>query len=313
MLVILSGNHTFLRQQALVELKQQLKLEPQIILANNLSPAQLADLLTAQSLFEPQRFVLIYGLSDNVEAWSRLIELAESVAEDNSLALVLVEDKLDSRTKFVKVAKQQGWLKEFIIETDRQGNIKDYSGQKSVQFILEQSKKLGLKFDRNLAQYLYQQIGPDPWELYSALERLQVIGDASRAAIDKYIPSNPMINIFEILNQAFAGKRREVDRSISDLESLDTEPRSFFGLLSSQIFNVLAIAVAPAGANLAADFGINPYAISQLSSIARHQSLDNLKQVANWFVEADIKLKSGSYDAWLEIKVLLNQIINLAK
>lgn len=311
MLIILSGNHTFLRQQALVELKQQIEVEPQTIQIDGLSPAQLTDLLSAQSLFESRRFILLYGLSENVEAWQRLIGSAEMVAEDDSLVLVLIEDKLDSRTKFVKIAKQQGWLREFIIDIDRYGNVKDYSGQKSIQFILEQAKKLELKLDRSLAQYLYQQVGPDPWGLYSALERLQIVGDVSRAAINKYIPVNPIVNVFEVLSKAFSGQRQATEQAINDLESIDAEPRMFFGLLSSQIFNILAIASAPAGANLAVDLGINPYVVDQLMPIARRHQLADLKQVAGWFIETDIKLKSGSYNAWLEIKVLLNRIIEL--
>ncbi|MGI6612243.1 MAG: DNA polymerase III subunit delta [Candidatus Nanosyncoccaceae bacterium] len=311
MLIILSGNHTFLRQQALVELKQQIKVEPQTIQIDGLSPAQLTDLLSAQSLFEPRRFILLYGLSENVEVWQRLMESAEMVAEDDSLVLVLIEDKLDSRTKFVKTAKQQGWLQEFVIDTDRYGNVKDYSGQKSIQFILEQAKKLEIKFDRSLAQCLYQQVGPDPWGLYSALERLQIIGDVSRTAINKYIPANPMVNVFNVLGKAFSGQRQATEQAIDNLESIDAEPRMFFGLLSSQMFNILAIASAPAGANLAADLGINPYVIDQLAPIARRCSLADLKQIAGWFIETDMKLKSGSYDAWLEIKVLLNRIIEL--
>lgn len=312
MLVILSGNHTFLRQQALAELKQELGLEPQIVQADDLSPVQLTDLLSAQSLFEPKRFILIYGLAENASAWQSLTEIAPTVATDDSLALVLVEDKLDSRTKFAKTAKQAGWWREFSLETDRYGKVRDYSGQKSIQFVLEQAKKLGLKLDRALAQYLYQRVGTDPWELYGALERLQVVGEVSRRAIDQYIPTNPTVNVFEVLNQAFRGQREAVERAVANLEATDAEPRLFFGLLSSQVFNILAIASAPAGANLATDFGLNSFAVSQLSFIARNRSLEELKQVAQWFIEVDTKLKSGSYDAWLEIKVLLNRIVELA-
>ena len=233
------------------------------------------------------------------------------MAADDSLVLVLVEDKLDSRTKFAKTAKQKGWLREFVIEVDRYGKIKDYTGQKSIQFVLEQAKKLNLKCNRTLAQYLYQRVGADPWELYGALERLQIVGEVSRQAIDQYIPTSPTVNVFEVLNLAFRGQREVVEQAVVDLERTDAEPRLFFGLLASQIFNILAIASAPAGANLVADFGLNSFAVSQLSAITRDHSLEELKQVTQWFIEVDTKLKSGSYDAWLEIKVLLNRIVEL--
>lgn len=311
MLIILSGNHTFLRQQALVELKQQLDLQPQIVSVDGMTPAQLTDLIAAQSLFEPQRFVLIYGLAENAPVWQRLEELAPSIAEDDSLTLVLLESKLDGRAKFTKTAKQNGWLREFVLDTDQYGNIKDYYGQKSIEFILEQAKELALKCDRRLAQYLYEHVGANPWELYLALERLQIMGEFSATIIDKYVPKNPLINVFEVLNKAFRGQRSAVKQEIDDLESTETEPRSFFGLLSSQIFNILAIATAPRGASVATDLSINPYVVRQLTPIAQLCSVEELKQVVGWFIEVDSKLKSGSYDAWLEIRVLLNQIIDL--
>lgn len=311
MLVVLSGNHTFLRQQALVELKQQIKLEPQIVSTDDLSPAELSDLLLAQSLFEPKRFVLLYGLAENAAAWQRLTELAEVVAKDDSLVLVLVEEKLDNRTRFVKQARQAGWLKEFHLETDASGRVRDYGGRKSVQFVLEQAQKLDLKIDRSLAQRIYQHVGPDPWELYNALERLDTVGEISTEALQKYVPQNPMVNLFEILQKAFRGEMEAVAQEIDELESSDTEPMQFFGLLTSQVVNLLGLVAAPPDVDVAGDLRVNRFALDQLRPIAQQQSLGKMKRVVELFVQTDQRLKTGAPDTWLEIKLLLAKITQL--
>ncbi len=313
MLKILTGNHTFLRQQALFELKQKANILPEIISADNLSVAGFNDLVSAQSLFVSVRLVIIYNLANNTEVWAKFTELAEGIADDDGLSLVLVEDKIDSRTKFFKLALKQGWLENFAIEVDSAGRVRDFSGQKSVKFILEQAEKLKLGITRLEAEFLFRRVGADPWELYNSLLKLSAVGRVDKEAIKKFIPQNTMTNVFEILNKVLSGKQKEVMLEIDELERSDAEPHQFFGLLASQMFNAVALVLVPIGASVEADFGVNSWALGSLRAVVRNYSPIEIKKIIEMFVATDQKIKTGSTDLWLEIRVLLTQIASIKK
>ena len=311
MLKILSGNHSFLRAQALLELKEKVAVRPVNLAVENLTVTDWTDLLLAQSLFEPRRFLLAYGLSENTAVWQKMTEMAEQIAADDSLLLVLVEDKLDSRTKFAKIAKTAGWLTEFNLKTDKSGRVVDYSGDLSVKFVLERATKRSLPFERSVARYLFDRVGAEPWDLYQAVERLADLGEASREMIDKYIPANNMVNLFEILTKALLGQAQVVAAEVDQLAQTSTEPHQFFGLLTTQMLNVLALVAAPAEADVAGELGINQFMLDKLRTLAGRVSLPKVKQAVQLFTETDQNLKTSSSDIWLEIKTLLLQVAQI--
>lgn len=312
MLKILSGNHTFLRQQALLELKQKLDLPATFLPAETLSEASFMDLILAQSLFEPQRFLVIYDLASNQAVWQKMTEEAEKIASDPSLCLVLVENKLDSRTKFVKEASKAGYLEIFNLELDKNGRVRDYSGAKSIQFALEQAKKLGLDLNRSQAQRLFRRVGSDPWQIYHALERLALLELPFEQGLE-YVPIEPEANVFEILSTALRGDALKLTQSLTDLKQANTEAYRFLALLGSQIFNLLALVSAPDPSEVSADFGINSFALEALRSSAKNLSLNQVKQMVAEFIATDQKIKSSSTDIWLEINLLLQRILELSR
>lgn len=308
MLKIFSGNNSFLRQAAWQELRQRLDLTPNLIKGEVLSLIELNDLLSAQSLFEAKRCLLAYNLSEQPVLWQRIVDLAPSLAADDSLVLVLIEDKLDQRTKFAKLAKKEAWWQDFSLKLDKNGQVIDYTGDTSVKFILEQSTKLGLKIAQSDARYLFERVGAEPWDLFQALERLALLEEINREQIDRYIPANKQVNLFEILQKALLGQSELLESDLNELEASNTEVQQFFGLLSSQILQLLAIMLAPAGADLVQDFAINPFVLTKLRHLARGLTIKQVRQTVALFSEVDQKIKSGSNDPWLEIKALLLQV-----
>ena len=115
MLKILTGPNSWLIKRAIAEFDTADISRYQ---GSELTPGELADILGAQSLFSAKRTVVIDELSANKAGWERLTELANELASDPDLTLIIIENKPDGRSKLIKQAKQAGWLEDYPLPKD---------------------------------------------------------------------------------------------------------------------------------------------------------------------------------------------------
>lgn len=303
MLKILYGDHTFLRQQALTDLKKDLS-DWQVVMTDDLTPGALEDLVLARSLFSPKQNLIFYNLSDNKPAWDRLVELSEQIASDDDLAVILIENKLDGRSKFSKLAGQKGWATEFRLP-------KDYDQSAAIKFILEQAERQNLSLTPALARQVFELVGPDPWDQFQAVNKLAVLDRVDSETITKYIPRNSFGNVFVVLELALVGNLAKLEQELEQLESVDVEPNQFWGLLISQALNLLALSATPSGAGAAEELGIHPYAAQKMAGLLRTISLNKLKQTINLMFETDHLFKTGRRDVWPAIRTCLVKVSQL--
>ena len=84
------------------------------------------------------------------------------------------------------------------------------------------------------------------------------------------------------------------------------DPFMTFGLLSGQVFQLAALAVAdkPSG-EVAKDIGAHPYALGKLSSYAKKRGRNGTGKIMTIFAETDTAMKSTTTDTWLLIEKAL--------
>ena len=79
-----------------------------------------------------------------------------------------------------------------------------------------------------------------------------------------------------------------------------------FGLLSSQVFQLAALAVTSKPANeVASDIGAHPFALSKLAPHAKQLGHSRTRQIVRIFADTDISMKSTGADPWLLIEKAL--------
>lgn len=297
MIRILAGENTYFIKQRLESLEDATRVD-----GEKIAVGELADLLSAQSLFSEKRTVVIDGLSANKIAWEWLADNLDRIIADYDLNLILIEIKPDGRSKIIKQAKKEGWLEEFKLPE------KPHEAAKLLEV---EAKKLGLKLAPNVAKMIVERVGVELWAGFLAFEKLSVLGDTiTTEVVEKYIPPSLEVSAFKVSDDLFVGKSKEVAQAIDEMDRTSVNCYQFFGLIISQATNLLMIKLLgreQAGTQLK----LHPFVVEKLASVARRLDLEQIRQIIDILSDTDLKLKTTGQHDWTLVKLGLLEIANL--
>jgi DNA polymerase III delta subunit len=208
---------------------------------------------------------------------------------------VLVEPKLDKRTKTYKELKKHAVLREFTQWGDRDVVAAE-------NWTAQEAKRQSITLDKKLAQQLVARVGLDQWQLYHALEKLAVLERIDAAAIENTIEAQPSENVFNLLDAALNGKTERVHTMIQNLQR-SQDPYMTFGLLAGQVFQLVTLSVADkSSGEVAGDISAHPYALGKLAPYAKKLGRTRAKKIVTIFADADTAMKSTAADPWLLVE-----------
>lgn len=302
MITILTGDNSFEIERALQAVVRAFDGVAEKLDGNALELKQLPDLLMGGTLFAAKRLVIIRGLSENKSLWTDFSAWLVRISDD--VQLVLVEPKLDKRTKTYKDLKKAADVQEYPAWSDR-----DIS--KAEQWAVVEAKEQGFTLDKKCAQVLVARVGVDQWGLYHALQKLSVLEVVTPQVIAEIIELSPSENVFNLFEAALRGNGGQVQKMVATL-ALHEDPYRLFGLLSGQAFQLAALAEAPADATVAKDVAAHPYALSKLAPFAKKYGHSGAKKVVAAFAEADSGMKNSVGEPWLLIERALVKVAQLA-
>lgn len=298
MIQLLAGENTYFIKQRLETLGSAVtKIDGQSI-----AVGELLDLLGAQSLFSEKRTIVVSQLSDNKPAWDKVTELINEIKADTDLNLILVEIKPDGRSKLIKQAKKEGWLEEFALPKN---------AFEAAKILETEAKKLGIKFQTGVAKMIVDRVGVEMWAGYEAFEKLSVLDEMiTPALVEKYIAPSLEVDVFALMDEIFARESALVVTHLDEMERTSVNCYQFFGLVTSQVSNLLLIKML--GRETAQAIAkIHPFAASKLESVAHQYSLDQIKQLIKILADVDLRLKTTSVKDWELVRIGLLEIINV--
>lgn len=299
MITVLTGENSFELTRALDGIVHDFNGVAEKFDGDAIELSQLPDLLLGGTLFATDRLIVIKGLSDNKQLWEVLPDWLERMSDE--IHLVLVEPKPDKRTKTYKDLKKYADVQEFPLWGDRDVLVAE-------KWVSAEAKRQGIELDRNTSRLLVQRVGLDQWQLFHALEKLVALGTSTPEAIEATIEANPTENVFNLLDAALSGDAHKVSTMIKTLQR-SQDPFMTFGLLSSQVFQLAALAVADKpSAEVAKDVGAHPYALSKLAPKAQRLGRSGAKKIVTAFADTDKAMKSTGVDPWLLIEKTLIKI-----
>lgn len=299
MITVLTGDNSFEISEALRELTNAFDGTAEKVDGSTLELKDLPDLLMGSTLFAEKRLVIIRDLSQNGSLWEKLPEWLPRVSDE--VHLVLVDDKPDRRTSAWKELKKQADVREFSAWTDRDRVLAETWTQK-------RAEKAGVNMDKKLAHHLVERVGMDQWQLVQSIEKLSLVDTVTPAVIDELIDPNPAENVFQLFEVALEGDAPKVHAMLQTLE-LNEDPYKLFALLSSQAFQLAAVASAGDEHDAARDLGIHPYVASKLQRHARKLGQRGALRVLRAFAQADADMKSSRGEPWLLIEKALLQAL----
>jgi DNA polymerase III delta subunit len=298
MITVLTGENSFEIQRALQQLSAQFDGLTEKVDGTGLELSHLPDLFTGGTLFAANRLIVIRDLAQNATVWEKIPEWIPRIPEE--IHIVLVDEKLDKRTSTYKTLKKDTDLREYPAWSDRDWAMAD-------AWVLQEAKRLDITLDKKLAHHIVERVGMDQWQLLSALEKLSLVDTISVAVIDEIIDPKPSENVFQLFELALEGSHQRIHEMLRTIE-LSEEPYRLFALLSSQAFQLAAIASAGEGDNPAKDFGIHPYVAGKLARYGKKIGPNGVKRVIEAFAKADADMKLSKGDPWLLIERALMSV-----
>jgi DNA polymerase III delta subunit len=299
MITVLTGENTFEVQQALDVLIRSFNGAPERIDGSDLDLRQLPDLLMGGTLFASERLVVIKGLADNTSLWAEFGDWLGRISDD--VHVVLVEAKLDKRTKTYKSLKEKADLREFPL-------WKDGDMRTAETWVTSEVQARQMKLDGVAIRTLVAWVGIDQWQLHFALEKLAVLDTVTPEVIRNVIETTPADSVFQVFEAALRGDRVTLHRLMTTLQHTEDGFR-LFGLLSGQVFQLAALAVTDQPASeVARALGVHPYALGKLQPHADRLGRAGARRVVRRLADADHRLKTGSDDVWTVLEAALTGI-----
>ncbi len=299
MITVLTGENTFEKERQLTRIIKDTQVIPERVDGSELEIRHLPDLVMGSTLFADQRLVVVKNLSQNKSLWASLADWLPRISDD--IHLVLIDEKLDKRTKTYKDLQNIADIKEFSLWSER-------DGRQAELWVAAESKELGFEMDKKSAQTLVARIGVDQWQLYHALQKLAVLDEVTPEVIEEVIDASPAESVFNLFETALKGDASSVARMIATLQ-LSEDPYRLFGLMSGQAFNLFALTLTDqSDSAVAKDLGVHPFALSKLAPYAKTLGKAGAKKVVAVFIEADSAMKTSATDPWLLIERALMKV-----
>jgi len=297
-ITVLTGKNDFEIQRALRQILRTSDVRPEILDGEMLEASELPTVLTGMSLFSQKRLVVLKNASANKSVWEKLDDWLGKV--DDDIHLVLVEPGADKRTKTYKTLQKVADVQEHKPWDERDTRLAE-------KWATQEARQMGLKLDQKSVQKLVQHTGVDQWRIFHALEKLSVLDEVTPEIVAATVELNPTENVFQLFETALKGDVKRIHESIATL-SRTQDPYMLFGLLASQVFQLVAVSLAEPSDTLSADFGIKPYTVSKLSPHVKKLGRAGVQKVQARIADADTELKSSPTDPWIIIERALIEI-----
>lgn len=297
MIILLSGDNFYEIDQELGRIIAEFDSDAEQIDADSLEIRSLTDVFSGVSLFSENRLVIIKRLSENSAVWEALECWLDRPSDTT---LVLVEPKLDKRTKTYKALAKHADARIFNAWTDRDAG-------RAEKWLLDTASSRQIVLARDAAREIVSRRGVEQYQLLNTIQQLAVLGDVIREVVESHIEATPHENVFELLAAALVGDANKVRQMIRILR-LENDPYMTVGLLASQTFALAGIVLSGKNqSEIASDLGVSPYVLRNLTSVAANVDRAKLKALVESLASADIGLKSSSVDPWLQIEIAVTK------
>ena len=298
MIYLFYGENEFEKRVALMELIGDENVERHD--GESLSLNGMQEIAIGQTLFMDSSIYLISRLSENNEAWSQLPDMKF----DEDRTIILVEDKIDKRTKTYKRLQKNAQVREFLPLSGRQK-------PQLLKWCRVEAKNRGYDLTNQQAEVIIGRLGFNQLRLSNFLDQLALAEHVTNELIDDFIPLARAENVFDLFVSALAGDRDKVHDIIGYLESESGIDGAYqtMGLLASQATNLTALILADGDSGaVASDFSVNPYVLRRLASLSKGIDKKRLRRINEALFKADLQMKTTSVNPWLLIEVALADI-----
>ena len=311
MIYFLHGDNDYLISQRTKELRQAFAQEhgPGAITTidgTEVAPADLASQLTALSLFDPYRLVVVSAVTAQTGNWTMLETNLAHIPEQTTV--ILTDIKALSKVRNLTITRTMKELRRLGATVEKFDLAKSsYQLRPWLEAELERHR---LSVKRGVTDKLLELTAGEENQqarLKLELDKLALLsGELTVRLVEQYVQPSPQTNAFAILEACLAGDQAKVAQLLDRLITAGEDSNRFLGLLASQ-------ALALAGVLTGAKVKLSPYQLNQTRQLAERlgdrQLPRRLGEVVEKLAQLDERIKLSTPDeAWLYIRSTLSDI-----
>ena len=298
MIVSLVGNNPIRIAEELAALRKQNSAEVERFDGETLTESSLFSVVSGATLFANTRFVIIKNLSLNTRVWDMLLAQANRVSSDTTV--VLIDDKLDKRTKSYKQLQK-------ITKSIDTSPMTDKHHNDALEWLRQQARKQSISLSQkqvdNLVRRAYvpaeRGYTIDQRKLLVVLKSMQGLDAVTDETIDTLMPPAPGESVFELIAIAASGNQARIAAMMTSMKLVD-DPHRVFALLASQWAQLVMLAVGQGASSMpiASELGIHPFVAQKMQQTARSFTRSQLSAITHRMADLDIAMKRSKIEPW---------------
>ena len=311
MIYFLHGDNDYLISRRAKELRQAFAREhsPDAITTidgTEVAPADLISQLTALSLFDPYRLVIVSAVTAQAGNWTTLETNLAHIPEQTTV--ILTDIKALSKVRNLTITRTMKELRRLGATIEKFDLAK--SSYQLRPWLEAELKRHRLSVERGVTDKLLELTAGEEnrqARLELELDKLALLsGELTVQLVEQYVQPSPQTNAFAILEAGLAGDQVRVAQLLDRLIMAGEDSNRFLGLLASQ-------ALALAGVLTGAKVKLSPYQLNQTRQLAERlgdrQLSRRLGEIVEKLAQLDGKIKQSAPDeAWLYIRSTLSDI-----
>mgnify|MGYP000868309672 CR=1 FL=1 len=311
MIYFLHGDNDYLINRRVKELRQAFAQEHSLsaittIDGTEVAPADLTSRLTALSLFDPYRLVVVSAVTAQAGNWTMLETNLAHIPEQTTV--ILTDVKALSKVRNLTITRTMKELRRLGATIEKFDLAK--SSYQLRPWLETELKRHRLSVERGVTDKLLELTAGEENQqarLELELDKLALLsGELTVRLVEQYVQPSPQTNAFAILEAGLAGDRAGVAQLLDRLIMAGEDSNRFLGLLASQ-------ALALAGVLTGAKVKLSPYQLNQTRQLAErvgaHRLKSRLGSIIAKLAQLDGKMKQSAPDeAWLYICSTLSNI-----
>ncbi len=304
MIYFFTGDNHFAVKQRLQKLTKEFTAEYgdlalERIDAEEVSPATVIDATQSLPFLSPAKFVLVQNASDK-----DLLEKLTEVDVSESITVVVVIPKVDKRaTYYKKISKLPNF------ELFEMSNAHDLP-----RWVVDYAKNQEATISSADARYLVERVGTDQMLLGNDIDKLVTYNTyITKDSINELTDPLPQSTIFQLLDAAFAGNSKEVEKLYKEQRAQKVEPQAIIGMIAWQL-HILATVKAAGNRSvdeISREAKINPFVVRKTQNLAHKLTMQDVKKLVKGAHDLDLLLKTKSVDADQAILLYLMGIKDL--
>lgn len=267
----------------------------------NIDVVQVQAMVTTLPFFSDYRVIVI----ENSVFFNSANDLTSYLSDmPESTVIIFVEKEVDKRNKLYKFVNKEG------IAVD----IKQMGNADIKRFIAAALKENDRQMSESATDYFLQQINSSLSNITNEIDKLISYthgrSEITTEDIDAVCCVQLEGRIFQMIDYAVIGRKREALKLYHDLLELRESPMSILYLITRQFNILLQVKVSeniPKN-QIASKLQIPPFTVGKYINQAERFESPKLKNMLDECIETEYKFKRGMLDAQIGVEILLMQL-----